>query len=118
MCTPRPRRRGILFQGRVYWRDLALLERGRLGDRLALVRLVDERRRVAGVGHAAGAELAVLVRVLAADDDLGDLEAVGAVKAAAPAARATRTLANCILIVLRVCLRWGGRLAGAVGATR
>merc|ERR1719440_247427 len=41
-----------------------LLERGRLRDRLALVRLVHERLRVARVGHAAGAELALALVLL------------------------------------------------------
>ena len=43
---------------------VAHLERGRLRDRLALVRLVHERLRVARVGHAAGAELALALVLL------------------------------------------------------
>merc|ERR1719231_30840 len=66
-CCRRPGRRRLLARLEV------LLERGRLGDGLALVAVVDEGGRVAGVGHAAGAELGLAVLAGVVDDGAGGL---------------------------------------------
>ena len=107
--SPDPAAGGILFQGRVYWRDLRYSSNE--GAWEIDWRLSDSFTN--GVGSRVSAmppapSLPSSFGFSPRTTTLETLEAAGAVKAAAPAARATRTLANCILIVLRVCLRGGG----------